>query len=277
MRRRFRFTLSSRGAGALAAVTLLLGCVRSARAEGLDTDVRGDPPPPSSPPCTIHCSAFEAPRPSRSTFGTAGSLVLDDMLGIGLGPAAGVTSLGQGSAAPVMTAWLRYEDEKSALAGVSLHVVTLAIAPALDAFVTRNVSVGAQLALFHSSLRAGSASETSVVGAGLRPRVGWVVPLTEGLYFWPRVFASLTLSHAQGDALGAALPGPNGGVGMATQTALAWGLGADALIVAPLGSLVALTFGPTVGYGRSDVVDGTPGPTSTSVALAVHGGIALTL
>lgn len=268
MRRKKRFALSSLGAATVASLTLLLVAARDARAD------EPDAPPPS---CSINCTAFEAPRRPRPVFGDAGTLILDDLLGIGVGPANGVNTLGQASAAPVMTGWLRYEDVKIDEAGPSLHITTLAFAPALDLFVTRKVSIGAQLSLFHSSLRAGSEGSSSLLGGGLRPRVGWVVPLTEGLYFWPRLFGTLAVTYAKNDAVGVALAGASSVGGAPTQTALAWGLGVDAMLVAPLGAAVAVTFGPTVGYGRSDVVDGAPAPVSTSVALGVHGGIALTL
>ena len=63
----------------------------------------------------------------------------------------------------------------------------------------------------------------------------------------------------------------------AKQTMLSWGFGAEASLVVPLGRVVALTFGPTLAFSKTDAVAGEPAPTQSSVFLGVNGAIALTL
>ncbi len=232
-------------------------------------------PPPARPALVATGTAFEAPRALPRFFGEAGTVVLDDLLGLGFGPAVGTGALGQVASAPMMTGWLRYADLKLDQGGTSFHITTLALAPSLDVFVARNVSLGAQLSLFHTSLRSGSV--TSVVGGGLTPRIGWTIPITDGLYFWPRFFGTIQVMHADAEGTDAATQGATSVIGGGKQTGIGWGFGADAMLVAPLGRAVALTFGPTVEYGKADVLDAPQQGTTTTISLGVHGGIALTL
>ena len=92
-------------------------------------------------------------------------------------------------------------------------------------------------------------------GGGIRPRIGWAIPIADGLRLWARVFGSIAATYAKSD--GATLG--------ATQ------------LVAPIARVVALTFGPSIAYGKTDVIHGEPGSSRSGVSLGVHGGIAFTL
>jgi len=94
-------------------------------------------------------------------------------------------------------------------------------------------------------------------GGGIRPRIGWAIPIADGLRLWARVFGSIAATYAKSDG--------------ATLGAIQ--LGAP---IAPV-CVVALTFGPSIAYGKTDVIHGEPGSSRSGVSLGVHGGIAFTL
>jgi hypothetical protein len=58
---------------------------------------------------------------------------------------------------------------------------TIALSPAVDVFVMQNFSVGGQLSLYWST--SGGAKNT---GIGFGPRVGYDVPITDTISFWPK-------------------------------------------------------------------------------------------
>lgn len=258
---------SLRAAVALGGLAVVLAVTRSARADDAA----------SSEPAVAGAPRVDTPSLSTGTtlangFGEPGSLVLDDLLGLGVGPGIVVGPPGIGSSAVSMTGWVAYSELKYEAAGgaTSVSVSTLAFAPSFDFFVARHLSIGSQVTLFHSSFR--SDLESSALGGGLRPRIGWVVPVTEGLVLWPRAFGSVSVVHLE------SVPSTNGSPAPSDdRSSLTWGLGAEALLVAPLGRVVALTFGPTLAYGKTDALTGSPAPSQTSIALGVHGGISLTL
>jgi len=252
---------------ALGSLAIVLAVSRSARA-----DEASSPEPTEAQAPVADAPSLSTGAKLASGFGESGSVVLDDLLGLGVGPGAVVGPPGIGSSSVSMTGWIAYSELKyEASAGAtSVSVSTLAFAPSFDVFVARHLSIGSQVTLFHSSFR--SDLESSALGGGLRPRIGWVVPLTEGLVLWPRVGGSVSVVHLE------SVPSTNGSPAPSDdRTSLTWGLGAEALLVAPLGRVVALTFGPTLAYGKTDAISGEPAPTQTAISLCVHGGISLTL
>jgi len=81
--------------------------------------------------------------------------------------------------------------------GTSGSTTTVSIAPALDYFVSQNLSIGGQLGFTHDSLSA-PGSNVSVVGSGfvLGVRGGLNIPLTPAFSLWPRL--SLTYRSLSG-------------------------------------------------------------------------------
>src|SRR4051812_239157 len=127
----------------VAAAVIVLGTSRSAHAEEERTTVETTAPPRREP-----------------AFGEPGMVVLDDLLGIGVGatPAVIVAPVGVGSVNATgvgMIGWIAYAEQKSEAPGAaaSLKISTLAIAPSFDVFIARNVSIGSRLSLSHSSFR----------------------------------------------------------------------------------------------------------------------------
>lgn len=77
---------------------------------------------------------------------------------------------------------------------------TIILAPALDYFVTEGVSVGGQVAYMSFSQ-----DETSTSGFGIGPRVGYALPVGEGMAFWPKVgimYMSTTTEVGDAEASG---------------------------------------------------------------------------
>ena len=263
--------LTPRRAATAAAVALVIGSAANARADD-DAHVAPVQERPDLPGADTLKGAEAVPR---RRLGEAGAIVLDDLLGLGLGPGIGSAALGVGTSSPMMTGWIRYEEVKAEQQGLTMRSTTLALAPTVDVFVTRGLSIGTQAMIFHTSLRAGAAS--SAFGGGIRPRIGWAIPIADGLMLWARVFGSIAATYAKSDGatLGATqLGAPIAG---ATQTGVTWGFGSEAMLVAPIGRVVALTFGPSIAYGKTDVIHGDPGSSRSGVSLGVHGGIAFTL
>ena len=260
---------SPRAAIALGSLAIVLAVTRSARAD----EAASSEPAAAEAPAPDTPSLATGAKPANG-FGESGSVVLDNLLGLGLGVGPGIVvgPPGLGSSSVSMTGWVAYSELEYEASGgaTSVRVSTLAFAPSFDVFVARHLSIGSQVTLSHSSFR--SDLESSALGGGLRPRIGWVVPLTEGLVLWPRAFGSVSVVHLE------SVPSTNGSPAPSDKrTSLTWGLGAEALLVAPLGRVVALTFGPTLAYGKTDAMTGSPAPTQTSISLGVHGGISLTL
>lgn len=250
--------------GALVSAILLLAS--TANAEG------GTPAPPSTEVRTIE-TPDPASRP-KPAFGSPGTLVLDDVLGLAAYSSSGALGTASGLR---QTGWLRFSDGKlDQPDGTTGRSTSFGFAPSVDVFLAGRLSLGGQLMLSSESVHFGN--DLALVTAGLAPRIGMAFPLTEGLALWTRISGSVAVGHAVvgGQELGAGQTSP-----AVRSTTLAWGLGANAMLVANLGRWVALTFGPTLSYGKTDLVEGgqsvfTQGA-SRSVAFATSGGIAIIL
>ncbi|CAN5923519.1 hypothetical protein BH11MYX4_BH11MYX4_15870 [soil metagenome] len=223
----------------------------------------------TAPPAATPTPTQAAPR----RFGSAGAVVLADVVGIGLTTGG---ALGAGSPVVGSTGWLRFSDGKSGYDnGQSARSTDLAFAPSFDVFVGSQLSIGGQVSLFRQRLRSGN--DVSLVGGGIAPRIGWAFALTGDLTLWMRAYGSASLGHAvvsSGSADGTQF--------VNRQTTLGWGVGADAMFVAPVTRSVALTFGPMFSYGKIDAIDDTSSSgftnaTSRLVSFGARGGISLVL
>jgi len=211
-----------------------------------------------------------SPAETRRGFGRNGSVVLDEIIGLGF---AGLGSTATGT--PLLTGWVRYVDAKSESGGISGRTSMLAFAPSLDVFIAPRLSLGGQVTAFHSQTRVQYTASST--GGGLEPRIGWVMPITEDLAFWPRAFASIAYSHARFEGLGVGALGGIRGGSTNTGHTVAWGAGVDAIMAATIHKTVALTFGPRISYVKSDATGAPPvlGSSNTSISASVHGGLAL--
>jgi len=239
------------------------------------TEARADEPEAlaSTPADKVDAPSAEKASPPRG-FGSNGSVVLDALLGFGFyGPGP------RGALAPLVTGWIGYHNYKYENQGVSGRFSSLTLAPSLDVFVSQHLSLGGTVSAFHSRTR--GYESVTVLGGGLRPRIGWVMPITDDLAFWPRAFASIAYSHSSREGAGAVGLGSLGGIAGPAKTkdgSVEWGFGVDAIMAATLNKTVAFTFGPTISYGRLDTSSGSSplvARHTTTVSAAFHGGIAL--
>lgn len=76
----------------------------------------------------------------------------------------------------------------TSLSGADGSTTTIQLAPAVDYFVIRNLSIGGSVLLNYSS--AGSGHSTSF---GVGPRVGYNIPLSDLISVWPK--AGLSVAH----------------------------------------------------------------------------------
>jgi hypothetical protein len=230
---------------------------------------------PAAPPVEPSPSTLRPPL--RRRFGAAGSVVLDDLVGFGMrsstgnvGIAPGIGLVGGSAVGSAVTGWVSFN--RTTLGDDELS--TVALAPTVDVFVAPRLSLGSQLTLFSAKSTSTSSAfgDTSFVGGGLRPRIGWVIPLGDDLSFWPRGFASFTAMHSTVES------GISPDHARSTSTVISWSVGGEGVLVAQVARFVALTFGPTISYGNMQTLDTqATGSSSTTLSVGVRGGISLVL
>jgi hypothetical protein len=200
--------------------------------------------------------------------------VLDDVLGFGFG---GPFIYPQGVAnAPVMTGWIVYSSADLELQGSTIHSQTFGIAPSIDVFVTSGFSIGAAVtgyyAISRQPLENGSMSSTTI-GGTLRPRIGWSIPLGSRFALWPRASVAIGASHSSD----VPTTSVDGMPSRTDSTNVSWAVGGEAMFVAPVMRPLAFVLGPTIGYGKSDVVTGESSTLASTRVFSVgaRGGISL--
>lgn len=230
----------ARGGLAAAVVASIVGVASGARAEEGAADRAEDRAGAAAP-----------------LFGRRGSVVLDDLFGVFVGSAAPLPGTGAigFSAGWIALSSTKVEGGDASVPGTSSAQSSLTVAPSLDVFVTDNLTIGGSAAVFARRARyGGGGAEMHQYGAGLAPRIGWAVPLGEGLALWPRVRGGFGVA---GGDLASAEP--------------SFSVGADGLLVVALGRHALLDVGPRVSYARSAV--GTT--TAYGAALGMSGGLSL--
>lgn len=148
-------------------------------------------------------------------FGRAGQVVLPELMGVRAGVPAQFSGLGVGSmglgptgtevgwggiVGYAQSAWqqdTKYPDfEQHSMSESKAFWV----APSVDVFVGRGVSLGVSVGYAYTEQRVATTSmsapwdyTSSAVGAS--PRIGYVVPIARGLSFWPRLSVSAAYSE----------------------------------------------------------------------------------
>jgi hypothetical protein len=162
--------------------------VAGAQDEPPGTDETGPPdypppdyqqPPPQGATGPAPAAPPAAPPPTDIGLGTAGQLVVSD---------------------DVQIALLRQTQSQ---AGQSRDITQIQLQPALDYFVSPNLSIGGQVRIMFSSIDNGGGSSSDVTTLGLLPRIGYNVALSPTSSIWPRV--ALGYVHASTDAYNGAV------------------------------------------------------------------------
>lgn len=146
----------------------------------------------------LACAAFVPARASAGetpSFGRAGTVVLDEVVGAGVLAAGPATPLGLGVGAIgfQQTGWLSFGSVESG----GIHARSVRLAPSFDVFVADGASIGARVAggvARHDQL----GSNLKVWDATVAPRFGYAFDLAEDVAVWPRIGAALSLFDGPG-------------------------------------------------------------------------------
>jgi hypothetical protein len=131
-------------------------------------------------------------RAAGPAFGGAGQLVVSDDQPLG-GGTFGASGLGS-PAPPASYSTVSFEF--GALSNSGGSGTSFALAPAADYFVIPNLSVGGNILFGLLSPAHGNGPGTSYTIFGLEPRVGYNIPITDMMSFWPKVYFSYATASA---------------------------------------------------------------------------------
>ena len=188
-----------------------------------------------------------APRKYSSAALGRGSVILPNIVGVSTLPLAGASITagagaigGIGVTSPVFFGFSSGEGgSKSSYIGLS---------PSIDIFVTDRLTVGARVTAARSAstsiLRSTVAGTTTTIGSSgsegyvlsVAPRVGYLVPLTEGVALWPQIGVTYGQSRAENDGSGRTL-------------ARSFGAEIEAGLLLPVARHVLVRVAPTLAYG----------------------------
>ncbi len=147
----------------------------------------------------LACAAFVPDRASAGetpSFGRAGTVVLEDVVGAGVVAAGPATPLGLGVGGAVglqQTGWLSFGSLETG----GGHTRYVRVAPSFDVFVADGPSIGARVAGGVTRLES-LGSNLKVWDATVAPRVGYAFELADDVTAWPRIGAALTVFDGPG-------------------------------------------------------------------------------
>jgi hypothetical protein len=133
-----------------------------------------------------------AARADGSKFGGAGQLAISDDQSLG-----GATNVGSGALVPTSPSSLSTASfQFGTLSNNGGSGTEFSVAPAADYFVIPNLSVGGNI-LFgvFSPAHGNSGPGTTVTLFGIAPRVGYNLPITDMISFWPKVYFSYVTAN----------------------------------------------------------------------------------
>ncbi|MBS2015888.1 MAG: hypothetical protein JST00_23575 [Deltaproteobacteria bacterium] len=209
--------------------------------------------------------APEAPSSSSGTL-RRGSVILPDIVGVSTLPLVGaVTLAGPGVVGAVgavggigLSGPVSFGFSSGDGGAKSSHI---GLSPSVDVFVTDRLTIGGRVtaARYTSSY----VSRTTIPGStqaisstsgsegyvlAFAPRVGYVVPLTDAIAFWPQIGITVGQSRSELDNAGRAL-------------SRSLGAEVEAGFVMPIGRHVIVRVAPTLAYGYA-WIDATGGGSS---------------
>jgi hypothetical protein len=201
-------------------------------------------------------------------FHEGGHLVFDQLSGVRLGAASGVSYAG-----PLGVSFQSAKQEALAPGGPTAEAktTTLWLAPSADVFVTDHLSVGGLVEVSHTFGRTRDAAgqEVALPGAtslSVVPRVGFYVPIGDRFGVWPRL--GLGYVRAESSAFAAAGGAP------VRETFQAMLLEADLALVYRFDETFFLRAGPSVSLtlgGRREQETGGAQAAGDATALAFGG------
>lgn len=145
---------------------------------------------PSSTALAEEPSASPSSSPSRE-FGSRGMLAIDDLVGYesstllvgraGLGGLSGAIGVYKSNTHSNLL------NSDGTTTPSDVKMTSLWLAPSLDWFVVDRVSIGGSISVSNTHYEASNGGQQDLFGASIAPRVGYAVPLTRAIAFWPRI------------------------------------------------------------------------------------------
>jgi hypothetical protein len=207
----------------------------------------------------VAASVVPAAAMAQGKFGGAGQLVISDDQPIGGATTYITPALGAGGAYPVLLpgAQSLFSFEYGSVSDNKGSGTAFGINPAADYFVIPNLSVGGQILLdfFNLAVPDGQ-QQPSVTIFGFAPRVGYNIPITDMISFWPKLeieYAEFSVSNG-------------GGYG----SSFALGIFAP-FIFSPVQHFF-LGIGPNLGAQLSNSVDNASAPKAVNFGIAATFG-----
>jgi hypothetical protein len=236
-------------------------------------------PDPAPPAANVSDTPVQATG-ARAPFGSKGQIALDDLFGFHLQTVAMGTQ-GALSSTLSVSGIVSYETQTSSVTttptapgtlgySASMQSTRLTLAPSLDYFVSDRISVGGVVAVGYQRSRMTNAPGTGMDGTfvqsgyalSLRPRIGYVLPLTDDIVLWPRIGVGYDVSRASSDE------GPEGRTLAKTLTAEA-----DLGVIVRMGRHAYLNVGPTLAYYSRTSESNNPTNPISSDGSGLGGGV----
>ena len=211
---------------------------------------------------TVSSTAFaEEGPPDASVMGKPGTIVLDKVLGISIassGPLGGVYQAGMVS----------FSHQKQAFGGTETKTTSFGVAPSFDVFVTKHLTLGGTFSFGYQwqssnfDPQRGGLVPTSGYDVSASPRVGYWIPISDSVAFWPRLGATVGGSRRHSDV------GPPFD---AVQTGIRLGASLDLDLALPLTKHLVFLVGPRIeaSHGQRSAFD----QEATGVSAAVRGSL----
>jgi hypothetical protein len=129
---------------------------------------------------------------SSREFGSRGMLAIDDLVGYESAPLPGIGGLGSLGFVGALGAykWTSHSNPSNndgSTTPSEVKITTLWLAPSLDWFVVDRVSIGGSIGVSNTHAEVSGGGQQDIFGAQIAPRVGYAVPLTRAIAFWPRI------------------------------------------------------------------------------------------
>jgi len=200
----------------------------------------------------------DKPPPQRDTRLAPGTIVLDDVVGGGLG---GPLTLTLG--------WFSIQSSTQESNGTRSKSSIVGFAPSLDVVVYEGFTAGGQLGISRATSELSPGGETTTVSRFFSPRIGYVFRLTDDLVLWPRA----RVGWGNSDTTGAQQVGALGGLYDGTVKGETWSVGGDASLLFLLGKHAAISAGPFVTYAFEKQDE--PRAVATRFDVSVRGALRL--
>gem|GEM_PF-5296537 len=185
----------------------------------------------------------ERAMPPREGFGSArlgrGSIVFPDLLSISSVSAVPVGTLGPGTLGGITAGPVSFSsgtDDRGSSASM------IGFAPSVDVFAGDRFTIGGRIHAVRTSATRMTPNappqEHGGYALGFAPRVGYLVPLFDGIAFWPQLALSVSVAR-------------NEHAGLGRDLSRAIGAELEMGFIAPIGRHIVARLAPTLAYSHA--------------------------